>query len=233
MGALKDFVRSRLNESAEALPVAIVTAIVSSILMLGLAGVTGQVVQGQKSAMENSSTSNSATVLQSIFAADINAATAVSAAGAEITFMSPSLGSADVCRVTTWRGTEAGTVERSLTLKAGFDTSSGAGCDLASGTLAESTQIIASGLTAMTLTYTNQVGRELVADGAFDGDTAFVTPGECAQGLTSGAGCVTVEPAVQTAWDDTTLASVQLAFTLANSEGFSVSRVLQENVRIF
>lgn len=233
MGALKDFVRSRLNESAEALPVAVVTAIVSSILMLGLAGVTGQVVQGQKSAMANSVTSNSATVMQTMFSADVNAATKVSAVGPQISFMSPSLGSSDVCRVTTWEATAEGAVQRSLTLKAGFD-ASGSGCDMSSGTLAESTQTIASELTEMSLTYTNEVGRALVTDGVFSPEnTAFVTPGECAQGLTDGVTCVAVEPAVQAAWDDNTLANIELSFQLQNGHGFTVDRVLKEHVRIF
>jgi len=217
--------RSRIervkSERAEALPAAIVTGIVSSIILLGLASVTATVVTQQTNAEVSAEANTSATNIDVSLRSDSTAATAIKAvSNKSVKFHVPSATGAtsNECKLITW--TVNGTsLDRVLTVYSGTKTVTGqVECDPASTVVVSNKRTLSSSLEdGSKLRYFNALGRELTAPSA--GTVVPVDPAAAAPSS---------EPAVKAAWNSTQIAKISYKFTIVAKTG-NVTRTVEQS----
>lgn len=187
-GHLRQKLRSlALSERAEAMPAAIISAAISSILLLGIAGVTSMVVQERSTSENDAVTSVTVSDIDVSLRSDVTNASYITA-GAKLS--QPSSGSFsptdltttgvnlhiaesdNKCKLVSW-SIEAGTISRNVEIYASTDaTDTVATCDTSSALIAERKKTFTEELSSNTpFGFFNQVGREL----AFSIDESVLT----------------------------------------------------------
>jgi hypothetical protein len=172
------FRKTKLSERAEAMPAAIVTAIISSMLLLGIAGIVSIVVQSKSDSQASVSLATVASNIDVSLRTDVTQAKYISAAAKLKQPASRLLTPTDVllsganmhapqangeCKVIRWsiNGT---TASRDLTVyKSSLKDGSFVKCDETSPVLAKRTKVFAQNVNVKTpFKFHNQVGREIV-----------------------------------------------------------------------
>ena len=165
------------TERAEAMPAAIITAIVSSILLLGIAGVTSMVVNGKADAEADVTLTTAVSNIDVSLRSDVTNASYITA-GAKLappasgTFAPTDLVATGAnlhipeadgkCKVVRW-SLEGGQVSRDLTVYSSTNNSeSVVSCNTSSTKVAERKKVFSDKLTSTNpFKFYNQVGREL------------------------------------------------------------------------
>ena len=217
LAKLRSRIERTTNERADALPGAIVAGIVSSIVLLGLAGVTATVVSQQKDSQISSEATTSATNIDVALRSDISGAT-------NITAISPTSVRFDVpgkenteCKLITWKinGT---TVNRSMSIYTGTKSVGGVvQCDTATTAINTSDRNLSSNLMAgSTFSFFNSLGRALTVS-----DSGIVVPTDPAAKGPSDTN------QAATAWNSTKIGRVAYNFTIA-TETKNVARQIEQ-----
>lgn len=217
--------RSRIervkSERAEALPAAIVTGIVSSIILLGLASVTATVVTQQTNAEVSAEANTSATNIDVSLRSDSTAATAIKAvSNKSVQFHIPSATGAtsNECKLVTW-AVNGQVIDRTLTVYSGTKTVDGAvECDPASTKVVSNKRTLASTLEdGSSIRFFNALGRELTVS-----SNGAIVPTDPAAAAPSS------EPAVQAAWNSNKIAKISYKFTIVAKTG-NVTRTVEQS----
>jgi hypothetical protein len=217
-------IRSRIerlrNERAETLPAAIVTGIVSSIILLGLAGVTATVVSQQKNAEVVSEATTTATNIDVSLRSDATAATTIKPISATSVQFHVPASTGNQCKLVTWN-VDGSNLTRQLAVYNGSKTVNGnVECDTASSVVVNSKRTLTTALdtsAAATFKYSNSLGRTLVVDSA--GTVAPSDPSQ--QPPTSGT-------PVAAAWASTKVAKISFKFTIVAESG-NVTREVEQS----
>jgi len=217
-------IRSRIerlrNERAETLPAAIVTGIVSSIILLGLAGVTATVVSQQKNAEVVSEATTTATNIDVSLRSDATAATTIKPISAQSVQFHIPASTGNQCKLVTWN-VDSANLTRQLAVYNGTKTVNGnVECDTASSVIVNSKRTLTTALdtsAATTFKYSNSLGRTLVVD-----DKGTVAPSDPSQQPpTSGT-------PVAAAWASTKVAKISFKFTIVADTG-NVTREVEQS----
>ena len=211
--------RKLWSEAAESLPAVIVSAIVSSFVLLGVAGMLAFVVEVQKDAEVTSNVNSTVSNITTRLATDTEAATHITAAsGTNVTFSTPVASSATDCKTAQWviNGT---TLTRTLTVyNSTVDAGSGdITCNPSGTVIVTNERTVTTSLEAgSTFQYYNGLGRELTVNA----NTGVVSPAgsaTCPFGATYVANCPSYDPALVAAWNDTSIVTVTYNFTITGS----------------
>lgn len=169
--------KAKSSERGEAMPAAIVTAIVSSLILLGIASVVSLVVQNKADSQGNVALTTAASNIDVSLRSDINQASYITAAAKLKQPTTRLLTPTDVnlsgvnmhvpvstgeCKLIRWN-INGNTVSRDLTIyKTTLNSDTAVKCDTASPVLAQRTKVFAQNVNVNApFTFNNQVGRQL------------------------------------------------------------------------
>lgn len=219
LSKIRRFVKLDDVERAEALPGAIVSALVSAIILLGLASTLALVVQNQKTASINSDIVSSESNIDSRFTSDEASATNIKPVSPYAVSFSTPIDTSSDCKIATWQ-VENALLTRTLTVYSGTaapQPDKTVSCDTTTVKVSQKKVMTSQLNEGAGFTYFNPAGREMLV--ATDGSLVFRSGGTgCALNLTPVSGsCPAVSQNIQDAWTSKVVQDVRITYTITGA----------------
>lgn len=208
---MKKLFSVKLNERAEALPVAIITAIVSSIILLGLASTMGVIIEQQAKSEKSFVVNNTVTNIDTSMKTDINNSTTIIPKDATSLTLHAPVASGAECKVIEWSMVE-NKLTRNITIYSGTLGTDVRKCNTASSVVATGKKVISNKFETDGFKYSNSLGRGMLVNNSVP---TFIDSTACAFNKPKVSGvCPVVAPAVTAAWNNMSVARISLTYVV-------------------